>query len=100
MEIEKRVNEKESRRERRQEGWMGGGTERENFTSSRLHSLQTAAEKFVNATTAKRFDKFLSSLFQMSKGQEGSEATRIEEGGNDEGGKGKRRKKKNAKRRH
>lgn len=62
--------------------------QRENFTSSRLHSLQTAAEKFVNTTVRTRFDKFLSSLFQMSKGQEGSEATRIEEGG-----KGKREKK-------
>lgn len=68
--------------------------QRENFTSSRLHSLQTAAEKFVNATPRERFDKFLSSLFQMSKGQEGSEATRIEERVEmKREGKGKRKKK-------
>lgn len=71
---------------------MGGGTERE-FYVFEIAFPTDSGGKICEHYMCERFDKFLSSLFQMSKGQEGSEETRIEEGGNDEGGKGKRKKK-------
>lgn len=69
-----------------------GGTESE-FYVFEIAFPTDSGGKICEHYMCERFDKFLSSLFQMSKGQEGSEATRIEEGGNDEGGKGKRKKK-------
>lgn len=53
MEIEKRVNEKESRREAARGvggGGGGGGTEREFYVFEIAFPTETAAEKFVNAT--------------------------------------------------
>lgn len=99
MEIEKRVNEKESRREAGKRGGWGWYRERE-FYVFEIAFPADSGGKICERYTLRTFrDQFLSSLFQMSKGQEGSEATRIEEGGNEEGGKGKREKK-NAKRWH